>query len=482
MSVVIHLRLCEVRLLIISIMYQISETVSQRGNAQIICENYKFSFNYVLSSGETRWRCTLKSCKAFLLTVGEGKGRTLSSGNFQHNHVKNSDRVLQRQHLSALAKRKAVEEPYDRPSKILCSVLQSDSENIKLSDLKCIKENMYAARRKLLPALPTNIIEVQEALESLQPKTNKNEHFLLQNSLENNIVIFSTKTNMQCLCNSEILYMDGTFDYCTKYFLQLFTIHGFYNGHYIPLVFCLLKDKSELSYKKCFEMLLQHISKNGYMLNPKSVVADYEKAIHNAARYVWPDCQILGCRFHLTQAWWRKIQQLGLTSEYKNKNSEIGQWLGYCFGLLFLNPETVSDFFVFELCAFQPQNEKLQKFADYLVDNYISEEAHFPPEMWASNSAALNLTTNACESFHSRLNNSFYQSHPSLFVFVDTLLTIQTEIYVKINSIGEPYKYQNAYSKQRQMYLNKHISNFQNGTITTLQFVKLASHYYSNTI
>jgi hypothetical protein len=124
------------------------------------------------------------------------------------------------------------------------------------------------------------------------------------------------------------------------------------------------------------------------------VVLDFEIAIHNALKYVWPETRIVGCRFHLTQAWWRKIQQLGLTADYKNKNSEIGQWLGYCFGLLFLEPEKVSDVFVFELCPFQPPNIKLQQFADYLVDNYISEDSLFPPEIWAENSAALNRTTN----------------------------------------------------------------------------------------
>jgi hypothetical protein len=166
-----------------------------------------------------------------------------------------------------------------------------------------------------------------------------------------------------------MIHVDGTFDYCTKYFTQLFTIHGYFNGHYIPLVFCLLKDKRDLIFRKCFQQFLYHVRKNEWELKPSSVVLDFEIAIHNALKYVWPETRIVGCRFHLTQAWWRKIQQLGLTADYKNKNSEIGQWLGYCFGLLFLEAEKVSDVFVFELCPFQSPNVTLQQFADYLVDN-----------------------------------------------------------------------------------------------------------------
>jgi hypothetical protein len=400
--------------------------------------------------------------------------------NLSHNHENLSDRVLQRQFVSATAKRKAVDEPCDRPSKLLCNVLRDNSEHLEVSDLKCIRENMYNARRKLVPALPRNIKEVQQALGKFCPKTNQNEKFLLENNINENMVIFSTKTNLKHLCKSEMLYVDGTFDYCTKYFTQLFTIHGYFNGHYIPLVFCLLKDKRELTYRKCFEQLLYHVRKNDWELKPSSVVLDVEIAIHNALKYVWPETRIVGCRFHLTQAWWRKIQQLGLTADYKNKNSEIGQWLGYCFGLLFLEPEKVSDVFVFELCPFQPPNIKLQQFADYLVDNYISEDSLFPPEIWAENSAALNRTTNACESFHSHLNGSFYQCHPSLYIFVDTLLTMQLKTYIKINSINVHYKFKNSNSLNRQIYLEKQILSYQNSDITTLQFVKLASHYYAH--
>jgi len=54
--------------------------------------------------------------------------------------------------------------------------------------------------------------------------------------------------------------------------------------------------------------------------------ADFEKAIHSAALFVWPSVELKGCRFHLGQSWWRKIQALGLSNEY-NLNSEISNYL-----------------------------------------------------------------------------------------------------------------------------------------------------------
>jgi hypothetical protein len=58
---------------------------------------------------------------------------------------------------------------------------------------------------------------------------------------------------------------------------------------------------------------------------------------------------LLGCRFHLGQAWWRKIQNLGLANEYKDSaNSEIGKLLTAFFGL---------------------------------ADTYITQESLFPPHL-----------------------------------------------------------------------------------------------------
>jgi hypothetical protein len=65
-------------------MYPIRETTSQRGKTQIMCENYMFSFHHVLGFSESRWRCINKTCKAFILTVGEGSERIFSSGKFSH--------------------------------------------------------------------------------------------------------------------------------------------------------------------------------------------------------------------------------------------------------------------------------------------------------------------------------------------------------------------------------------------------------------
>jgi transposase-like protein len=34
---------------------------------------------------------------------------------------------------------------------------------------------------------------------------------------------------------------------------------------------------------------------------------DFERGAHEAVKEVFPDINIVGCRFHLAQAWWRKV-------------------------------------------------------------------------------------------------------------------------------------------------------------------------------
>jgi hypothetical protein len=92
---------------------------------------------------------------------------------------------------------------------------------------------------------------VHDALESIQIKTNQNQNFLHVNDKEKHIIIFSCHTNLKFLSTSSKIYVDGTFSHCTQFFKQVFTVHGYKNGHYVPLMFALLTDKTAQSYEHC---------------------------------------------------------------------------------------------------------------------------------------------------------------------------------------------------------------------------------------
>lgn len=90
------------------------------------------------------------------------------------------------------------------------------------------------------------------------------------------------------------------------------------------------------------------------IFSPKTVIVDLEKSIHNAVLNVLPETKIVFCRFHLTQAWYRKIQKLGLSVEYRDDTSEVGKWLHYIFGLVFVDSNGIGNVYAFTLAAIIP--------------------------------------------------------------------------------------------------------------------------------
>lgn len=448
--------------------------VSERGKPLLVLEDFTYRLKRELKNGEKFWTCTKSNCNAKVFTVGD----VLSRRDTTHHHEADPQ-TISRKVISSTAKRKATENLSERPSKIIHSALidnVGDFKNLTVTDINSIKRNIYNERRKTLPPLPKSTEDVIEILKNMDIRTVKMENFLSVCDEENKIVVFSCDSNLRFLSSCDKMFMDGTFQFCTKYFCQLFSIHVVKNGHYIPVAFCLLTNKAQSTYVQLFRLIQRKLEEINCAFLPKCIVADFEQAIHGAISQVWPHCAITGCRFHLGQAWYRNIQKLGLSNDYQNPESEKGEWLRYLFGLPFLDPEDVGDCFALDFAEFQPVDDSVTHMADYLVTNYISEDAKFPPTVWASQSASTELTTNACESFHSHFNAQFYASHPSIFSFIDTLKQCQTTTYLKIQSLAKPKKIQNKAVRQRHETITAKIEAYKSGSITRLNFVKCISY------
>jgi len=100
-----------------------------------------------------------------------------------HNHLQLSEQIINRQKLNSNLKRKAVDDIFTRPSKIIHSELKNaDVESLTTQDVKLIKRNLHNARASILPKLPATILELHNIFDKMEFKTNKNENFLLVNS------------------------------------------------------------------------------------------------------------------------------------------------------------------------------------------------------------------------------------------------------------------------------------------------------------
>ena len=69
-----------------------------------------------------------------------------------------------------------------------------------------------------------------------------------------------------------------------KFHLQIFTIHGYYKGRFVPLVFLLLPDKKTDTYATALRFVVKRCEYLGLKFQPKEVFLDFEEGIHKAAR------------------------------------------------------------------------------------------------------------------------------------------------------------------------------------------------------
>lgn len=451
--------------------------LSEKGRKLLLVNNYKFSKANETKCGKIRWKCNNRKCLARIYTSATDE--KILEVKEEHNHE--ADATIPRQILSNSLKRKACEDISERPAKIINLELgrNSSNEEILSRDVDNIRRNMYNARRKIISTLPKSCEDVLECVRNLELKTMKEENFVIDISDSEKIIIFSCFTNLHFLCSVEKIFMDGTFSCCTKFFYQMFTVHGFKNGHYVPLVFGLLPKKTEHIYTVFFQNVIKKCAELGLTLNPTEIVIDFEMGIHKSSTSVWPMAKIVGCRFHLCQSWFRKIQELGLVTEYRNHNSIVGNYLKLYFGLQFLDASEVLSMFNTELYYLIPANvQSIHMFRNYLMDNYIGDNSRFPPKIWASNSNFIYRTTNSCESFHSRFNKSFYNSHPNIFQFTNVLLSFQNDIYVKIRTANSYTKKMRKETCNKLTYVNNQITLYKEQQISRYSFVKSVSYKY----
>ena len=99
---------------------------------------------------------------------------------------------------------------------------------INLPQFPVIKSSLYRGRMTKYPSLPQTIQDITFVGD--WTRTIQGEDMLLADSGDNHperIIIFSTKKNLEILCNSDCIYLDGTFKSCPDLFYQLITLHAF---------------------------------------------------------------------------------------------------------------------------------------------------------------------------------------------------------------------------------------------------------------
>jgi hypothetical protein len=150
------------------------------------------------------------------------------------------------------------------------------------------------------------------------------------------------------------------------------------------------------------------------------------------------------------------------------------------FGLAFPEPSDVGNSFAEDLVPNMPDDKRIEQFSDYALNTYIDDTtATFPTSTWSEVPSLVRRTNNGPEAFPSHYNEQFYISHPSMFIFIDTLTKLQAITYmyryVKLRSTNAEAVHTRKELEKEQFLIEKY-SKWMSVDITRQQFVFAVSY------
>ena len=286
------------------------------------------------------------------------------------------------------------------------------------------KKNNSRQRQRVLaaPIQPLSLVELEIPME--YRSTAKGEMFLLYDSGPDpeRILIFGTCQNIEMLKCSQHWLADGTFKTAPVLFQQVYVIHALrggpnplLDGHLLPSLFVLLANKTQITYSRMWEQ----VNKLCPHAEPLHMLMDFEKAAINSFQQYWPNTQVKGCFFHLTQNIWRKVQGVGLQTQY-TEDADLEMLIRLLPALAFAAQNEVSE--LLTLVAQQlpmPEASDLILYFENTVGRFLPggsfQAPLFPIPMWNyfyETLFGLPRTNNAVEAWRRSFNASVGCQHP----------------------------------------------------------------------
>ncbi len=162
------------------------------------------------------------------------------------------------------------------------------------------------------------------------------------------VIIFTTSRNLKLMERHRDWYGDGTFDVAPRLMKQLYTLLIIIQNKCLPMVYAYLPNKKYETYLTLFKLIKKNID-----IDPKSISVDFEKAVFKAVVKVFPLIIIYGCFFHLSQNFFKHVQQYN------------------CLAIFYSCPEFRQTFNLCQALAFLPRSMHRQCIVKYLLFLFI---------------------------------------------------------------------------------------------------------------
>lgn len=316
----------------------------------------------------------------------------------------------------------------DRPVPQLYNETASSLEDaglnfvVNLPSLPNIQHGLYSRRNKSMKVTKT----VFKSLEEVEVP-DLFSFFVLADYFYDGarILVFCSEKARELLQNDNITeyFIDSTFSSCPKPFAQLFSVLGDAGStteftNVLPLIFALLPDKKESTYKTLFQLIKSQLPD----WSPKKLHCDYEIAAINAIRDVIPDVQIIGCFYHWSRALWRKAKMLGVVKSKAQKRI-----ISLTVALALLPQEYMSE--GWDYIKTESEIAEIDSFTKYIEKFWIKKNLFKILNVFAQR----HRTNNAIEGWHSKLNKMINKNTVTLLRLLNILKKFAAQAIAKQN-------------------------------------------------
>ncbi|KFD49108.1 hypothetical protein M513_10050 [Trichuris suis] len=184
-----------------------------------------------------------------------------------------------------------------------------------------LRQAIRRRRRAVEAAPPLPISAASMIIPEAYQTYGDQERFLLYDSGlgdEQRVLIFGRQSAGEWSSRMKNIHADGTFRIAPRQFAQVYVIMAERGGFVLPVLYALLPNKQELTYRRMFE----GIKATWPQFDPETITLDFEQAAMNAVRATFPAVQVHGCFFHLVRSVKRQVARQGLLSVY-NSDAEF---------------------------------------------------------------------------------------------------------------------------------------------------------------
>ena len=224
----------------------------------------------------------------------------------------------------------------------------------------------------------------------------------------------------------EKLFSDGTFYSAPKlaYQLLITRVYSKELNKFFTTSFSLLTNKEQNTYYQVFNTIKNHI----FSLNknkkycPSEFPADFEIAMSNAFKSVFPDSKIKYCLWHFERN--LEINKNKICYKEVNENKDIFILYKCITKLPYIDPHYLEDLYL--LIKTKSNNRNFLEFLKYFYKTYFLK---YPVENWNYFDNIEDTTNNRCESYNHHLY-SYFNKKPTFYKLLFILR--EEENYMKI--------------------------------------------------